>query len=260
MVSDAYRVIGFCGVSGAGKDYVANLIAQELTRLDVSHRILSIADQPKKLLAELKSWPLDVFYTKKEEYPLNSLKNYREILIDFAQNKKITDGEAVWINCALKELEQERKKIGLIPDVRFDVEWNEIKKVYPNSILVKVVRPVGNPINRTYSVDQQITVEPDFVWQNLNPSLESERTLMSDVNQVLTQHLKDLTNAELFLCLGVSAADIEKEFTNRIPDLPKSDNEVMGFLHDKGFKRLLKLYQDYSERKPPEPVVIKKTL
>ena len=127
------KVILISGFKGAGKDYVANQIHDELID-EHKVKVASFATPIKKIAATLLETDLETLDKAKNEHWDITLNGYvttdARLLLQRLGNEAIKPifGDAVWADLMLKNIVTSTVEYFVIPDFRFMIEYEELSK------------------------------------------------------------------------------------------------------------------------------------
>jgi len=165
------KLILITGYDRCGKDYLANYLsvyynAEILYLADVLKDIVSdILNIGKEDLEKCKntehSW-IDIILNS--DYKISITKNCREFIINVAGILRKYLGKDVFINILINKINSSKKDIIIIPDVRFLIEYEKLRKEY-NAMVVKIdseLKECGKNGFR-YEVDE---IKEDIVFNN----------------------------------------------------------------------------------------------
>lgn len=126
------KLILINGKKRSGKDYFAELLAEELNNEGYSAEILSFADPIKDIIAQtfdISSEELDQFKNDAESIIVRNggnqkiISNFRLILQRFGtEAMKEYFGEDVWVQLLLQRANEADVDFVLVPDFRFEIE------------------------------------------------------------------------------------------------------------------------------------------
>lgn len=187
-------IIGLCGIQGAGKDTVGDILVSEYGFIK-----LTFASTLKDIVSVLFSWPRDLLEGITEESRI-----WRETVDDFWTEKtgfeNFTPRKAlqligtdlfrihfcndIWSNIVenkiITTLKNNPKTNIVVSDCRFSNEFNLIKK-FPNSYIIKVVRTPDISLNGLShsSETEWLNYNFDEILQNDNSICELKIKLKS---------------------------------------------------------------------------------
>ena len=187
-------IIGLCGIQGAGKDTVGDILVSEYGFIK-----LTFASTLKDIVSVLFSWPRDLLEGITEESRI-----WRETVDDFWTEKtgfeNFTPRKAlqligtdlfrihfcndIWSNIVenkiITTLKNNPKTNIVVSDCRFSNEFNLIKK-FPNSYIIKVVRTPDISLNGLShsSETEWLNYNFDEILQNDNSICELQIKLKS---------------------------------------------------------------------------------
>jgi dephospho-CoA kinase len=149
-------IIGLTGLKGSGKSTVANYITNNYNFSEYA-----LADPIKKIAMIFGFSEKDVYGSQEDKNKIND--NLGLCARDFLQkfgteicrnslkknipNFNLGDSGIIWIKLMEDFINKNINKDIVISDVRFIDEMKSIKK-YPNSIIIKIIRPIQNSDNK----------------------------------------------------------------------------------------------------------------
>ena len=178
-------IIGLCGIQGAGKDTVGDILVSEYGFIK-----LTFASTLKDIVSVLFSWPRDLLEGITEESRI-----WRETVDDFWTEKtgfeNFTPRKAlqligtdlfrihfcndIWSNIVenkiITTLKNNPKTNIVVSDCRFSNEFNLIKK-FPNSYIIKVVRTPDISLN-----DSSHSSETEWLNYNFDEILQNDNSI-----------------------------------------------------------------------------------
>ncbi len=176
-------IIGLCGVQGAGKDTVGEILISNHNFIK-----LSFASALKDTLAVLFSWPRELLEGATEESRIwrettNTFWAEKTGMADFTPRKALQffgtnllrDNfcKDIWLNIVenkINELVKTNQDINIvITDCRFLNELNFIKKSFPKALVIKINRKTENN-QSNWSANHASETE----WKDFNFDLELE--------------------------------------------------------------------------------------
>lgn len=125
----------------------ANLRSFNRSILDIP--IFSIGDESKKDISIKYNIPIYYFYDREFKdthiVEIGSLKvNLRELMVYYAEIIKKAIGAAFWVSKTLNKLIANKLKVFIIDDLRFQEEYDVLKGVYSNLIVLSINNPNTN--------------------------------------------------------------------------------------------------------------------
>ena len=136
-------IVGFTGAAGSGKDTLYKFIAEELK--DLTTRKLNFADPIKRMICNAFSILPDEFeYDKRNNNPLipdleTTVPRNLLITLGTEWGRKMIS-EDLWVKLYERSLKTFYTDIVFTTDVRFENEYDFIKGLNQNNIIVKVIR------------------------------------------------------------------------------------------------------------------------
>ncbi|MEY2997965.1 MAG: hypothetical protein RIQ82_1346 [Bacteroidota bacterium] len=163
------RLIGIAGFARSGKDTAAKILQQKIKeRWDIDMKIVSFAKALKQDCDPFLQKHLGI--SAFSEIPLEK-EIIRPILVAYGQSMKKRFGDTIWLDKALSAASSR----GIIPDVRFPIEIDSLKRM-------------GAPI---------IYVEKIDVMPANNLEEENDEALRQKADYMVSwPHYGDITNCE----------------------------------------------------------------
>jgi hypothetical protein len=115
------------GEKRVGKDTTADLIEDYFKNNNINYERYSFAKLPKEIFCKLKNISINEFENNKEKY--------RNELIWFAEEIKKVYPD-FWVKAVIKKLDV--RKINIISDLRFKIEYEKIKEV-DNILILHII-------------------------------------------------------------------------------------------------------------------------
>jgi energy-coupling factor transporter ATP-binding protein EcfA2 len=165
------RIIGICGPARSGKDTLADSFAEIFKEYKVKTQKLSFA---KELKYECKSFVkrtlgIDIFTEVTEEKDI-----IRPLLVTWGTHVRRKLNDNVWIDALEKRMHS--NKIVIISDVRFENEFNWVKKQGGKIIFVNRTLPDGSLVPNANEEEEknncflQQNADSTFTWDTISDS------------------------------------------------------------------------------------------
>ena len=174
------RIILISGLKRSGKDYVASELAKHL-----DCDIIAFADPIKTILANTLQMSVQVFDEYKnsdtelvilhEDGDLSNVCSFRELIQNFSTDAmKPMFGDDVWSQRMLDSIENSSKEYIIIPDLRYDAEFEDIADHWGNSMFTINVQNRNIQNTDTHCSENGLRdFEYDFVIDNTNHDIEN---------------------------------------------------------------------------------------
>lgn len=177
------RIIGICGPARSGKDTLADSFAEIFKEYKVKTQKLSFA---KELKYECKSFVkrtlgIDIFTEITEEKDI-----IRPLLVTWGTHVRRKLNDNVWIEALEKRMHS--NKIVIISDVRFENEFNWVKKQGGKIIFVNRTLPDGTLVPNANEDEEknnsflQKNADSTFTWDTMS----DERWIQAIAYSILT--------------------------------------------------------------------------
>jgi energy-coupling factor transporter ATP-binding protein EcfA2 len=177
------RIIGICGPARSGKDTLADSFAEIFKEYKVKTQKLSFA---KELKYECKSFVkrtlgIDIFTEVTEEKDI-----IRPLLVTWGTHVRRKLNDNVWIDALEKRMHS--NKIVIISDVRFENEFNWVKKQGGKIIFVNRTLPDGSLVPNANEEEEknncflQQNADSTFTWDTISDS----RWIQAIAHSILT--------------------------------------------------------------------------
>ena len=194
------KIIMLSGFKRAGKDFTANLIKEQLEAYGKSVTLLAFAAPMKRIIAStfgISLEDLERFKNEPEQFKVQMRgvdksaeyigdTNFRSILQKFGNEAmKPEFGSDVWAQLADTKIREAGTDYIVITDYRFDLEYDYLKKKYPD-ITAVYIHNVNATSDDTHSSESLPNKHPDAILDNSNQdaSLNSEVTKLLAVLNV----------------------------------------------------------------------------
>ena len=138
------KIIMVSGLKRSGKDYISNIIKNELIKEGYTVDIFAFAKPIKDILTKTLNISLDELDTyKNEKTPIviDDIEhtNMRNVLQDFGKVMKNTFGKDVWSKAMIENINNSKADIIIISDFRFLIEYESLKSLDCDIITVNVL-------------------------------------------------------------------------------------------------------------------------
>jgi len=138
------KIIMVSGLKRSGKDYISNIIKNELTKKGYTVDIFAFAKPIKDIITKtlnISLDELDLYKNEKSPISINGTicTDMRKVLQDFGEVMKDTFGKDVWVKAMLNNINNSKADIIIISDFRFLIEYESLKSLDHNITTINVL-------------------------------------------------------------------------------------------------------------------------
>jgi hypothetical protein len=179
------------GQKRSGKDYVGNLIKEELIKRNINAKTYALANKMKDIvsetfkisreeLEEYKNQEKDIYIVKDDK--IITISNFRKILQHFATDAmKPIFGNDIWINLLQNQIYKEKPDVAIITDIRFMEEYTNFKDSIHSSYAIKIINKTNK--NKDNHISEKLLADNlfDYLFDNTKKDPEEAKKFAKEV-------------------------------------------------------------------------------